>query len=279
MEFLVSLYGTASIAHQQIFYTIPRAGHLIAGSEHRIRRDHFPGHELILCLKGRGSVRVMGQTHPVGPGDFVWVNCHHPHEHGGSAEEAWEVLWVRIEGPALDHMCRILSVSERPVFPSFDLASAKPVYKRIFDLMSGDSALAPARLHAEVAQLLSLAFCSRQESESQTIHIPAILRRTIEHLKLFYFEPHSVDSLAASTGLSTSHFSRLFKSSFGTSPIDWLRRERVNQAKRRLTESRDAIEEIATQVGYRDRFFFSRDFKKLTGYSPREFRRREASQR
>ena len=58
-------------------------------------------------------------------------------------------------------------------------------------------------------------------------------------------------------------------------PIDWLRRERVNQAKRRLTESSDAIEEIATQVGYNDRFFFSRDFNKLTGYSPREFRRRE----
>jgi AraC-like DNA-binding protein len=55
--------------------------------------------------------------------------------------------------------------------------------------------------------------------------------------------------------------------------------EDVDYAKRRLTESRDAIEEVAIQVGYRDRFFFSRDFKKLTGYSPREFRRREASQR
>ena len=31
---------------------------------------------------------------------------------------------------------------------------------------------------------------------------------------------------------------------------------------------------IAEEVGYRDRFFFSKDFKRLTGFTPREFRRR-----
>ena len=105
--------------------------------------------------------------------------------------------------------------------------------------------------------------------------MPGILRAAVERMKLFYFEPHRVEDLADAAGISASHFSRLFKAAFGTSPIDWLRRERVNQAKRRLSETSDAIEQIAAQVGYNDRFFFSRDFKKLTGYSPREFRRRE----
>lgn len=35
------------------------------------------------------------------------------------------------------------------------------------------------------------------------------------------------------------------------------------------------IREIAEQAGYGDRFFFSGDFKKLTGFTPREFRNRE----
>ncbi len=38
---------------------------------------------------------------------------------------------------------------------------------------------------------------------------------------------------------------------------------------------RDAIKEIATQVGYSDRYFFSKDFKRLAGISPREFRAQE----
>jgi AraC-like DNA-binding protein len=77
--------------------------------------------------------------------------------------------------------------------------------------------------------------------------------------------------------MSASHFSRIFKAAFGTSPIDWLRRERISQAKRRLVETTDAIKEIAEQTGYSDRFFFSKDFRRLTGHTPREFRRREQS--
>ncbi len=279
MEFVVSLFATASPAHQDMFYTVPRAGHLKAGAEHRIKRDHFPGHELILCLEGRGSVRVQGVTHMVGPGDFVWVNCHHAHEHGGAADDPWEVMWVRTEGPALEKMSRILSVAQSPVFNGFDVKAAARVYRKIFQMMSSNAPEAPAMLHAEVARLLALAFCARQSRESQQVNVPSILHAAVERMKLFYFEAHRVEDLAAAAGVSASHFSRLFKAAFGTSPIDWLRRERVNQAKRRLTESTDAIEEIAAQVGYNDRFFFSRDFKKLTGYSPREFRRREVHAR
>ena len=83
-------------------------------------------------------------------------------------------------------------------------------------------------------------------------------------------------SLARLAGLSPTHFSRVFKQSFGTSPIDWLRRERISQAKRRLADSTDDIKEIAEQVGFSDRYFFSKDFKKHTGFTPSQFRAREA---
>ena len=53
-HFPVSLFATPSPQHQDVFYTVPRAGHLVGGADHHVRRDHFPGHELILCLRGRG---------------------------------------------------------------------------------------------------------------------------------------------------------------------------------------------------------------------------------
>ncbi|MFM2132580.1 MAG: hypothetical protein RL646_1783, partial [Verrucomicrobiota bacterium] len=71
-RFLVSLHSTPAPAHQDVFYTVPRAGHLQASPSHRIRRDHYPGHELILCLAGRAWTRVAGRTHAVRAGDFVW---------------------------------------------------------------------------------------------------------------------------------------------------------------------------------------------------------------
>ena len=279
-RFPISLYATPHAAHQDVFYTVPRAGHLVGGEDHHIQREHFPGHELLLCLQGRGYVRVHGRRHPVQAGEFVWINCHHAHEHGAEKSDPWEVLWVRIEGPGLARMCSIISIRSSPVFPGFPRKAAEPLYHEIFDLMQRDTPDSPPRIHAAVARLIALAFIARQShGGSPEQEIPAVLGKAVQHMKLFYFERHTVEALAARSGMSASHFSRLFKGAFGTSPIDWLRRERISQAKRRLVETTDAIKEIAEQVGYRDRFFFSKDFRQLTGHTPREFRQREQSKR
>jgi len=84
-----------------------------------------------------------------------------------------------------------------------------------------------------------------------------------------------VEQMASLAGLSVPHFFRCFQKATGTTPIRFLRQERISQAKRRLLESRDSIKEIAEQVGYSDPFYFSRDFKQHTGTSPAQFRKRE----
>ena len=270
-QFPISLYSTANPVHQEIFYTVPRAGHMVGDVDHHIRREHFPGHELIYCLKGAGWVRIEGVTHRVHPGELAWINCHHPHEHGAVAEAPWEVLWVRIEGPRLEQMCTMLSANTNPVFA---IPESSSVYREIFALLESDAPESVPMLHAAVARLLALVCCARQKTD-QTAKVPTPVRRALERMKLYYFEVHTVDELAALAGMSASHFSRVFRATFGTSPIDWLRRERISQAKRRLGDTADPIQWIAQAVGYRDRFFFSKDFKKLTGVTPTQFRERE----
>jgi AraC-like DNA-binding protein len=270
-RFPVSLYATANPVHQNVFYTVPRAGHMIGGADHHVRREHFPGHELIYCVSGSGYVRIEGVTHRVNPGELAWINCHHPHEHGAVRADPWEVLWIRVEGPRLEQMCTMLSAASDPVFP---LADPSATFQEIFGLIASGVPESAPLLHAAVARLLALICCARQRSETAA-EVPAPLRKAVERMKLFYFETHTIEELAALAGMSPSHFSRVFKAAFGTSPIDWLRRERISQAKRRLGDTADPIQWIAQAVGYRDRFFFSKDFKKLTGFTPTEFRERE----
>jgi AraC-like DNA-binding protein len=271
-QFPVSVYATPSPAYRDVFYTIPRAGHLIAGSNHHVRRDHFPGHELILCLRGRGWTRIGGRLHKVERGDLLWINCHHPHEHGAVREDPWEVVWIRVEGPRLARLGELLSVAESPVIRGVNLAAVRRIYSELFNWIADESPGSAARIHAHVAKILAFAFSARQQPGVSAPDIPRALQRPVELMKLFYFEKHTVDSLSRIAGLSATHFSRLFKDAFGTSPIDWLRRERISQAKRRLVDTRDDIKEIAEQVGYNDRFFFSKDFKNHTGLTPTQFR-------
>ena len=78
--------------------------------------------------------------------------------------------------------------------------------------------------------------------------------------------------------LSERHFFRRFKQATGFSPINWLRRERINLAQARLQErGSGSIKQIAEEAGYNDVFFFSRDFKRLTGSCPSEYRRARSS--
>jgi AraC-like DNA-binding protein len=173
-------------------------------------------------------------------------------------------------------MCELLAISEAPVFQNIGAESARPLYEEIFALIAGEEPEAPAMIHAAAARLIALAFAARARQPGPRVsEAPPVLRKALERMKLFYFERLRVADLAALSGMSESHFSRVFKAAFGASPIDWLRRERISQAKRRLAETRDAIKEIATQVGYSDRYFFSKDFKRIAGVSPRVFRAQE----
>jgi len=274
--FLSNIYATPADWQRDLFYSVVRAGHLKAGFEHRIQRETYPGHELILCLSGRGWVQVAGKRHEVAADQLVWVNCHHPHAYGAVTREPWELYWLRVEGRQLDRISHLLEVRALPVFVGLDARTVALDFERIFRRMEGNRPCDAAHVNASVASIIATAFDSRLgDADMIRPELPQPVLKALEKMRLYFHQPIRVVELAQLAGMSESHFSRQFKAAIGTSPIDWLRRERINQAKRRLIESDDAIKEIARQVGYTDQFFFSKDFKRMTKLTPTQFREQE----
>lgn len=76
----------------------------------------------------------------------------------------------------------------------------------------------------------------------------------------------------AVTSEATLH--RQFRKFFGTTPARFANRLRITEAKRRLRQSRDPIELLAFELGFSDASHFSREFRKTTGDSPAEYRKR-----
>jgi len=79
--------------------------------------------------------------------------------------------------------------------------------------------------------------------------------------------------LASRVGLSESALSHAYRRITGRTPMAALRALRVDAAKAHLIRGRLTLEAIAELTGFADAFHLSRTFKKLTGQSPREFRR------
>ena len=81
-----------------------------------------------------------------------------------------------------------------------------------------------------------------------------------------------LDEMAKTVGLSTDHFAATFKKYMNVSPGEWVINSRINQAKTLLRYDIKSISQIAENLGYCDIYAFSKQFKKITGLTPKQFR-------
>lgn len=141
-----------------------------------------------------------------------------------------------------------------------------------------------ARLNQGVAVVLKKGLFSMEETLS---HINAALERKrrlsvdaqrLVRLAMAYIHEHYAESIsrwdiAQYTSISEDYLTYCFRQEFGTTPMQYLQRYRVNQAKLLLKNSQKSITEIALDVGFSDSGYFSRVFHRQTGMSPEAFRR------
>ncbi|MET0613221.1 MAG: AraC family transcriptional regulator [Pseudomonas caspiana] len=85
----------------------------------------------------------------------------------------------------------------------------------------------------------------------------------------------SVPFLAQSCDLTRSHFSRSFKRSTGMSPQDWIRNQRIEQAKQLIKHSDMTLTQISAECGFCDQAHFSHMFSKTEGTNPALWRGQE----
>jgi AraC family transcriptional regulator len=78
--------------------------------------------------------------------------------------------------------------------------------------------------------------------------------------------------LAALLGMSQFHFSHLFKQAVGTSPYQYLLQQRVERAKQLLKQTDQSIMDIAFLCGFNSHSHLSKQFRQLTGMTPKDYR-------
>lgn len=100
------------------------------------------------------------------------------------------------------------------------------------------------------------------------------LVKTVEvYLQETYRQPYSLERIAESFGCKPAYLLRLYRKVTGSTPTQDVIRLRVERAKRLLLGHPDLeIKQVAAAVGYEDALYFSRLFKKETGYNPSAFR-------
>jgi len=99
------------------------------------------------------------------------------------------------------------------------------------------------------------------------------ISRLLGHLEQHCAEPLTVEDLAKIARMSPTSLFRLFRQHVGRSPVDYLIRLRIGRAAEMLRRETARISEISEAAGFSDSNYFSRQFHRVMGVSPRAYRR------
>ena len=108
-------------------------------------------------------------------------------------------------------------------------------------------------------------------------HVPPGVAQTIRHIEQHYATPLHIPLLAEMVELCTESLARSFKRYQGETIGQYIVKVRVRRAADLLAQTHASIDEVAEKTGFANRFYLSRVFKKITGESPAEFRRRHSA--
>jgi AraC family transcriptional regulator of arabinose operon len=248
-------------------------GHFRERYGYRVRRPGGSGNWLLTyTLDGRGLIRGHGPDLFVGPGDIVLLGPDVPHDYSVPEGGFWEFLWAHFQprlewfgwwGPL---------VGEGPGLARLRTQEARERARRTFLRLHAD-ALGTGELSRELAlngleEVLLLAV--REGAGGRPVD-PRV-RKVLDLISSDLAAGHDVPGLARAVALSPSRLSHLFKEEVGDSVMGTVIRLRLSQAARLLEHTVDDIGAIAREVGFDSPYYFSRQFRRHFGTSPRQYR-------
>lgn len=218
----------------------------------------------------------------VGPGEIVLLRPGTRHDYGTrKGAVGWELLWTHFLPRA--HWLDWLGWPEAaPGLLRLDLkpdpALREAVTRRLFDMHRlGTGALRRRDLFALNALEEALLWCDAANPRSVQAKLDVRVRTAMEFLLQHLHDTVPLDVLAREVGLSVSRVGHLFRQQIGLTPQQFVERERITRAKQLLELSGRTVTAIAQEVGYENPFYFTLRFKKHTGLSPTDWRRRRGT--
>jgi len=218
-------------------------------------RSHVHAHgHLILPLEGQFWVKTNHTEFDLNASHFLVIPPECPHSYYSSSDNKNIVLDI----PA--YLFTQQQINNNPDGFSRELDESWKALKLLLQREIGQISVSGTALF----HLFSYA----QHLLLQEIAPPSIL-----YLKEHFQEPLCLDQLASIEGYSTTYYCDWFKKQMGCTPVEYLQKLRLQQAKKLLLNTDLSILNIALDVGYEQHSSLTRLFQQQEGVTPTGFRR------
>ncbi|GKX28577.1 hypothetical protein SH1V18_10570 [Vallitalea longa] len=150
-------------------------------------------------------------------------------------------------------------------FMGVNIKSLKPQFLKLKQL-SDDEITAITKIMQACASYIWLKYLIKVERAPLSEKIRLFIEQNIS-------KDITTNKLCSYLGVGKTSIYQCVKKNFGLSLMQYIRYERIQKAKKLLENTDLMIKEIADMVGYEDYNYFSKDFKKISSMSPREYRK------
>ncbi|MGJ8641057.1 MAG: helix-turn-helix domain-containing protein [Opitutaceae bacterium] len=249
--------------------------------------------ELFIVTQGQGLQCLEGMDLPISAGDVFLLQGRQRHYfHDRENLEMFNVMFdpdkLQLPDSDLRRMpgyCAMFMLepnyrkqhrfASRLHLERMQLARAQAICEEMYRECNHTTSGRRIVLRAKLLELI--AFLSRAYNEGESIESHSLLRvgKVIGAVEEDFCKLWKLDELAEIAAMSKSNLLIVFRKATGQTPIDYLMRLRVQRAMELLQKTETPVTEIAFSVGFNDSNYFTRQFKKTTGVTPRQFRMRK----
>lgn len=261
-------------ARDNLLY-LQEAGRFISGANYYTVRKDLESYLVKLTLAGQGMLEYGGETYPLPPGSFFWIDCRRPQNYYTDPEVGhWDVLWVHFCGATAEayYQAFLAQTQGRVSAPLPVDSPASAQMSALLALAAEDGGELTRDLDASA--LLTSVLCEliRSAARQRLQPVPPVLRQVQQFLHEHYPQKITLDQLAGAYHVSKYHLQRSFCRCFGQSPGEYLTKLRLTRAKELLRATDLPVSEVAFRVGLENTSYFISVFRAHEGTTPQKYR-------
>ncbi|MFB4354729.1 AraC family transcriptional regulator [Microbacterium sp. LS_15] len=223
---------------------------------------------VLLCVAGRGTVTIAGESHALTPSTSIAISAGTPHSYEASDDDPWSIWWLHVRGTDAAELAAQTLGRQSPTTRLRAIDRVVALFDELVTVL--ERRLSPPQLL--VASGIAWNLLTRIAADSILPGEGSALERAMRYLESRVDGNIQVAELAALVGMSPSHLSALFRQATGSGPAAFHTSLRMTHARNLLDTTSLSVREIATAVGYTDPLYFSRHFRRLHGVNPTSYR-------
>lgn len=269
-------FYTPSTTARSLFFYVTRVGHYYYDERYNfldscdVAKQESHKNFFLAYVRAGTLYFQTTQTFSAERGQVALIDCHKPHRFytTGSAE----AMWMHFDGSnSAAFFQQILAF--RGGRQNFTPPPDSRIEQELAHIISGLRSVRSSEVDCSQRIYRILCTLLLPHAPTHTVAADTTITRAVRYIDEHLFEPLSVKHIASTVHLSPSHFSRLFRSTTGFSPHEYIMLHRIDEAKALLQSTNLSVKEIAFRVGYHSEVNFIIAFTDKTGLSPTQFRR------